>query len=177
MNMTDYLSKGLVSATTDLKETLNDELTRLSAPNIGYNTEEYYRTENFVEFNAWLQNAPRKELTYIINDFGLLPMIYSLSGINVTTAALMQEEARVNLRGHIRYINLAIICIAGKRFDDALVIGKDLFGESFEYENITTADDLRYKIIADLVQYLVNTRSDITYEQSLGRVLKLINDE
>ena len=175
--MTDYLSKGLVSIATDLKETLNDELTRLSAPNVGYETEEYYRTKNFVEFNAWLQNAPRKELTSIITDFGLLPMIYSLSGINVTTAALMQEEARVNLRGHIRYINLAIICIAGKRFDDALVIGKDLFGESFEYENITTADDLRYKIIADLIQYLVNTRSDITYEQSLGRVLKLINDE
>lgn len=175
--MTDYLSKGLVSATTDLKETLNDELTRLSAPNVGYDTEEYYRTKNFVEFNAWLQNAPRKELTHIITDFGLLPMIYSLSGIDVTTAALMQEESRVNLRGHIRYINLAIIHVAGKRFDDALLIGKELFGESFEYENITTADDLRSKIIANLIEYLVNTRNNITYEQSMGRFLKLITAE
>lgn len=173
--MAEYLNKGLVNATSDLKEQLNDRLVSLSSEPIGTNDEEYYRTSDFVEFNNWLQKVSRQDLTSIILDFGFLPMVYSLSGINITTAAIMQKESIINLRGYIRYINMAIIQVVGKQSEGVIKLGTEFFGDNFKYDEAFTASDLRSKFAAGIIEYFVNTRNDITYEQSLGRFVKLVS--
>ena len=169
--MVKYLTEDFVNTSQQLKQDINQQLDELSAPNIGFHEEEYERTESFVLFNDWLKGAKKEDLASLAHDFGLLPVIYTLSGINVIQATLIQETSKIDVLGMITYIRTALQHTAG---DNMKAIGQ-LCAVLFEDTYRPDEDmDIRSTFISLLISKCISTREDITYEQSVARLMEPI---
>lgn len=166
--MGDYLSTDFVNKTEKLKETLNNQLNMWSAPTLGESDNEYDRTRSFVAINEWFSNAEKHELEALSQAYGLLPVIYSLSGINVLHATLLQETSRLDVVGIITYIRVLLKQSIG---NDRVKMRE--LCETFFPDYLSTDEcvDDRSLFISLLISYCMNTRDDITYPQALSRVL------
>lgn len=169
--MGNYLTKEFVEEVHTLKNELNTQLGEWSAPAVGESTDEYERTETFVALNEWLRDAKKEDLKQLSHTFGLLPIIYGLSGINVLQATLLQDTARLDVIGIITYIRTALQQTIGDDVQAIRTLCRTMFPDYSEDE---THIDMRSLFISLLISNCMNTRDDITCEQSLFRATQPI---
>lgn len=171
--MTEYLSQELVDATDELRNKINETLQKMHAPVIGLSDTKYNRAKTFVDFNSWLLTANRKAIKELSLDFGLLPMVFTLSGVNVLDISLLQNTSKIDLLGHVRYISIALDTLTNQNDDIIIGVGASIFGEKFKSSE-STKTSFRSKFVSDVLEYFINTGTNITYEQSMARLLSLI---
>lgn len=166
--MGKYLTETFVDDIHSLKTDLNLELDKSFAPMIGESEDEYDRTEAFVAMNEWLRDATKDDLKRLSGTFGLLPVIYSLSGIDVLQATLLQETARLDVIGIISYIRAALYQLVGNDVDMMHTLCQTMFPD---HDSDAMGVDSRSLFISLFISKCMNTRSDITYPQAISRVL------
>ena len=171
--MLEQTATNVNTVTNELRDAINDNLQKVNSPQLGLGRTAYDRADTFVQFNNWLMQADRAVLVDIANKYGLLPMVFSLSGLDVTDAMLLQQRSRLDLRGHIRYISITLGSVTGTRTNDVLNVGKIFFGDDFKTENVKTAE-LRTQFISSVIEYFVNTDDNIDYVDALKRFLELV---
>lgn len=176
--MVKYLTMDFVSTIQKLNQDINRQLNNISdtndnisAPKIGLYTQEYERTQCFVNFNEWLKNANKEELISLAHNFGLLPVVYTLTGVNVIQATLMQETSKIDVLGVITYIRIALIHTMGDNTSALDQLCTVLFSDTYRQ---TDDMDIRSNFISLLISKCINTREDITYEQSVARLMEPI---
>lgn len=166
--MGKYLTETFVDDVHALKTDLNLELGKSFAPTIGESEDEYGRTEAFVAMNEWLRDATKDDLKRLSGAFGLLPVVYSLSGIDVLQATLLQETARLDVMGIISYIRTALHQLVGNDVSRMRALCRTMFPD---YDTDAMNVDSRSLFISLFISKCMNTRSDITYPQAISRVL------
>lgn len=166
--MGKYLTETFVDDVHALKTDLNLELGKSFAPMLGASEDEYDRTETFVAMNEWLRDATKDDLKRLSGTFGLLPVIYSLSGIDVLQATLLQETARLDVMGIISYIRTALHQLVGNDVSMMRTLCRTMFPD---YDTDAMDVDSRSLFISLFISKCMNTRSDITYPQAISRVL------
>jgi len=165
--MGNYLTTEFVDEVQILKREMNQQLSEWSAPTLDECGDEYERTEAFVALNEWLRDAKKEKLVELSRAYGLLPVIYSLSGIDVLQATLLQDTARLDVIGIITYIRTALHQTIGDNIQRISTLCHTLFPE----HAIDDVDiDIRSLFISLFISKCMNTRSDITYAQSLNRL-------
>lgn len=166
--MSDYLTQEFVEESNEIKQELNQQLNEWSAPTIGQFDEEYERTESFVAFNEWLKDVEQEKLQQLASSFGLLPAVYSLSGINVLQATLLQDATKIDMLGIISYIRTVLHqnIEYKSQMDDAC---QTVFPDNTDIES-----DTRSLFISLFISQCMNTHEDITYPQSLSRIMQPI---
>lgn len=168
-----YLTSEFVEEVQTLKNEINAHLRKWSAPTFGEGDDEYQRTETFVALNEWMRDVRKEALVELSKAFGLLPVIYSLSGIDVLQATLLQDTARLDVIGIITYIRTALHHTLGDNAQQIHTLCHTLFPE----HDIDGVDiDIRSLFISLLISKCMNTRNDITYAQSLVRLTQPILD-
>lgn len=171
--MLEQTATNVNTVTNELRDAINEELQKVNSPQLGLGRTTYDHANTFVQFNKWLTQADRAVLVDIANKYGLLPMVFSLSGLDVTDAMLLQHSSRLDLRGHIRYISITLGGVMGTRTNDILNVGKMFFGDDFKTENVKIAE-LRTLFISSVIEYFVNTNDNIDYATALKRFLELV---
>lgn len=172
--MLEQTTPNMNTVTDELRDAINNDLQKVNSPQLGLGQTAYAHANTFVQFNNWLMQADRAVLVDIANKYGLLPMVFSLSGLDVTDAMLLQQRSRLDLHGHIRYISIALGGVTGTRTNDILNVGKMFFGDDFKTENVKTAE-LRTQFISSVIEYFVNTNDNINYADALKRFLELVH--
>lgn len=172
--MVEQTAPNINTVTNELRDVINDDLQKVNSPQLGLGQTAYAHANTFVQFNNWLTQADRAVLADITNKYGLLPMVFSLSGLDVIDAMLLQQSSKLDLHGHIRYISIALGKATGTRTNDILNVGKIFFGDDFKTKNVKTAE-LRTQFISSIIEYLVNTNDNIDYANALKRFLELVH--
>lgn len=171
--MAGQLTKELIVASHNINHDINQLLSSVGAPTIGHNDSEYEKAKSFVDFNDWLLTANDSQLSELANQFGLLPMVYTLSGINVSNVTLLQSSTHLNVDGYIRYIKYLLRFATQGNYQELKIGMNDIFTQpannNFDMEYLTNS------FISSVLSYFINTNSQITYEQSLARFLQLIH--
>ncbi len=152
-----------------LRTDINRELSEYDAPIITDKNNEYDKAKNYTEFNLWLKSTRYKNLELLAEHYGLLPIVYSLSGIDVLNVTLLQNRSSIDLLGHVRYLNIVLDLYTK---DETIMIGNELFNNQFSKE--LTEHELRSKFISLMTEYLVNIDNNISYSESLSRFKTLI---
>ena len=171
--MAEYLTPQLIEKTDNLRKQLNTLLTELNGPEIGNDDSGYHREMSFVSFESWLVTAPIEALQKVSESFGLLPLVYSLSGLDVMNVSMIQQSSKIDLRGHVRYVSLVLA--HDIHTVPALVeFGKAIFGDAFNGTADKSINELRSNVISSIISYIINTSDEITYPQALSRLLVLM---
>lgn len=165
-------SNKMADATIELRDQINTILTNMDAPRIGENDNAYDRAVTFVEFNKWLEVTNVKNIEKLADEYGLLPIVFSLSGIDVMDVSLIQQSAKINLMGHIRYINNILILLTHGNTDVLNDLSKDVFKDKIP--NVNNASEVRSKFISALLEYFINTSGTISYPESVDRLITLV---
>ena len=152
-----------------LRTDMNHELSEYDAPIITDKNNEYDKAKNYTEFNLWLKSTHYENLELLAEHYGLLPIVYSLSGIDVLNVTLLQNRSSIDLLGHVRYLNIVLDLYTK---DETIMIGNELFNNQFSKE--LTEHELRSKFISLMTEYLVNIDNNISYSESLSRFKILI---
>lgn len=165
--MDNYLTPEFVDEVHVLKNEMNDQLSEWSAPILDEYDDTYDRTEAFVALNEWLRDATKEQLSNLSRTFGLLPVIYSLSGIDVLQATLLQDTARLDVIGIITYLRQALHQTIGDDVQRLNTLCQTMFPE---YETDNGDIDTRSLFISLFISKCMSTRHDITYAQALERL-------
>ena len=105
----------LLDTTQHLNNRLNEYLESINAPAIGLHNDPINRSHDFVEFEKWLKTVDIDILDDLIEQFGLIPLIFSIAGTDVTYSILLQDSKSIVLDGYVRYIDSALIRTTGGR--------------------------------------------------------------
>ena len=166
IELPDYL----LETTTHLSNRLNEYLESVDAPAIGLHNDPINRSQDFVEFEAWLKTSDIDVLDDLIEQFGLIPLVFSLSGTDVTYSTLLQKGETVKLDGYVRYIDSALIRTTGGRAIEINQIGKSLFGDEFE---LAKQHKMRAKFASKIIEIFINTQLGIPYSHALLMLLDI----
>ena len=170
--MTTQITAEVLDTVSTVHSQLNGTLESFGAPQIGNSESPYDRALKFVEFNQWLNSTSNTNLQSLATDYGLLPMVYSLSGLDIIDVVLLQNTQSIDLRGHIRYINIVLGILTDNDAETLADIGVDVFGSKFDSVG-QTSRELRSRFISITLEHLINTASEITYNKSIEEYLSL----
>lgn len=154
----------LLDTTQHLNNRLNEYLESINAPAIGLHNDPINRSHDFVEFEKWLKTVDIDILDDLIEQFGLIPLIFSIAGTDVTYSILLQDSKSIVLDGYVRYIDSALIRTTGGRALEINQIGKSLFGEEFK---LAKQHKMRAKFASKIIEIFINTQPGIPYPHVL----------
>lgn len=170
--MTTYISEKLVTATSTIREDMNQVISGFNGPVLGTSNDVYERSKQFVAFNEWLRGASPRAIRKLARGYGLLPVVYSLTGIEVMDVMLLQEKAKLDLLGHVRYLSLWLFDTTENDAVSIADLTNVIFGDV--YGHVDDTPEARSKFVSYVIEYFINTSSVITYEQSMVRFLALM---
>lgn len=168
----------LQNATTTIIEQLNESLEILGAPLLGLHDDASNRAYDFVEFEEWLRDAPIESIIEIINDYGYVPIMIALSGIDIYYSILMQQKRPKNkdadlfesieLSGYVRYIDTSIINATGGKAFEICTLGQHILGPDFPFNKQQV---MRVQFIERLISKFINQKPGIPYHEAMKELM------
>lgn len=88
---------------------INNRLRQVSDIYIPYDVDPITRAENYVKANDCFNSLNDKELYELVEDLGLLPLVFLLPGVDEIHTRLLND---FDYSGYVRYIDMAIVSIS-----------------------------------------------------------------
>lgn len=88
---------------------INNRLRQVSDIYIPYDADPITRAENYVKANDYFNSLNDKELYELVEDLGLLPLVFLLPGVDEIHTRLLND---FDYSGYVRYIDMTIVSIS-----------------------------------------------------------------
>ena len=152
----------------DLIKNVNLFMENHNAPHISESDDLIEKSECYVEMNNWLKTAEKTVLEELIDEYGLLIPVITLTGLNLDHVTILQAQTNVNYSGYVRYIDMLLTQVTQKKVSKLRKLASPLLDDA----NELTKTELRSKMIATIIERYINLQ--VTNKDALLDLASLV---
>lgn len=153
-------------------EAINEKLQSIHAPQIALHDDPVNRAIDYVEFEKWLRDAAIEDIHSLIADFGLLPAVLAITGIDVSYAMSLQKSEDLQLSGYVRYIRASILYITDGKTSQIRTVAKSYIGDDFK---LGKQREMVNAFTSAMLTRFINTTPGLPYVEAVG-ILTLMSE-
>lgn len=153
---------------------INRDLDDLGAPTLSYGSG-YDRSQDFIALSAWFENANEKTFKLLANDYGFLPVLYSMAGIDLLAIQLKTNKEKLNVYGMAKYLRYALSSNGRNLNEQAYNFGVSLFSENFDNDKFDNHLDYASLFTSCFFDFVLSFDVGIDYCDMLQEYFNLLD--